>query len=162
MPGWSHPFLLFLKGDWCPAQFPAAFNLHPTMLLHPHRWPKILGESEWKMLCGPQLPWVETPNFLRGLGDTLSRYPIQMLGLGGWDGANGGERHGQENVRNTRHTGSAQGPGGRTPFGCQRFPIGVRSEQLFPLKIRKALKFPCAETEPGDFWLFPQFLLHAT
>lgn len=33
------------------------------------------------------------------------------------------------------------GPGGTTPFSCQQFPIGAKSEQLLPRKIRKALKF---------------------
>lgn len=60
--------------------------------------------------------------------------------------ANGGERHGQENVRNTRYPGSA-GSRRTTPFNCQHFSIGAKSEQLFLLKIRKALKFPYIEDQ---------------
>lgn len=46
-----------------------------------------------------------------------------------------------------------QGPGGTTPFNCQHFSIGAKSEQLFPLKIRKALVSIQLKTEPRDFWL---------
>lgn len=56
-----------------------------------------------------------------------------------------GQRYGQENVRHTGYTGSVGPKRNDPPFGCQHFPTGAKSEQLFPLKIRKALKFPYIE-----------------
>lgn len=38
-----------------------------------------------------------------------------------------------------------------TPLGCPHFPIGAKSEQLFPLKIRKVLKFPYIEDQALRF-----------
>lgn len=48
----------------------------------------------------------------------------------------------------TPDTLAPRGPGGTIPFSCQHFPVGAKSEQLFPQKIRKALKF---SIYVGDF-----------
>lgn len=122
----------------------AAPTLRPASSDHPAQTPASSMHNKQPETPGG-VEGAETPHFLGDLEHTLSR--PQMMG---WE-AETGDTQEKGKVRKTLGTPGTlapSGPGGTIPFSCQHFPVGAKSERLFPRKIRKALKF---SIYVGDF-----------
>lgn len=109
-----------------PTLLPAAFGLFPQT----QRQPEIPGGSG-----NIEFPWWGGPR----------SHSFQAFQLNGGAGRLGQGTGMVRKILETGYTGSAGPRSNEPPFRCQHFPTGAKSEELFPLKIRKALKFPYIE-----------------
>lgn len=114
------------------------------MLLRSHRCPDWVGVEGvmWS-------PTLLSKKHQISRGTQVTFFPGTLFKWWGWETEMGQmEKWGMvRKMVETPDILALQGPGGTTPFNCQHFSIGAKSEQLFPLKIRKALKFPHTEDQ---------------